>query len=248
MRKTLIVRTCAVGDFILNLPALIALQKVHGDARFTLVGNAPPLELARKFVAVDAINSIEGQPWARLFYEPIPDLEFDRAIVWMKDPIVANNLTASGIPDVIRADPFPEFGHAADHLLRTLNLARPALPDLWNPTSNDVAVHSGSGSAKKNWPYFEELMRRSSAMKPLPRNLSLVELAEYLCGCRAFVGNDSGITHLAAYCGCPAVALFGPTDPRIWGPIGRRSRIIWKTNLEEISVDEVLRTLHGTHT
>jgi heptosyltransferase-3 len=247
MRKTLIVRACAVGDFVLNLPALIALQKVHRDVRFTLAGNASTLELAREFVAVDVIGSIDGPPWARLFYEAIPYLEFDNAIVWMKDPIVADNLRASGIPNVIRADPFPEFGHAADHLLRTLKLARPGLPDLWNPGSNDVAVHPGSGSAKKNWPRFAELMGRSSAIRPLPQNLSLVELADYLCRCRAFVGNDSGITHLAAYLGCPTVALFGPTDPRIWGPIGRRSRIIWKTRLEDISVDEVLRMIERRH-
>src|SRR5579864_6552709 len=138
MRKTLIVRTCAVGDFVLNLPALTALQKLHDDARFTLLGNATTLELARKFAAVDSIASIERPPWARLFYEAVPGLEFDSAIVWMKDPVVADNLRASGIPNVIRADPFPDFGHAADHLLRTLKLARPILPDLWNPGSNDV--------------------------------------------------------------------------------------------------------------
>jgi heptosyltransferase-3 len=248
MRKTLIVRTCAVGDFVLNLPALIALQKMHRDARFTLVGNASSLELARKFVAVDAIGSIEAQPWPRLFYEPIPGLEFESAIVWMKSPIVADNLIASGIPNVIRADPFPESGHAADHLLRSLKLPRPALPDLWNPTSNEVLVHAGSGSVKKNWPYFDELMTRSSLIKPAPQDLTLIELANCLCRCRAFVGNDSGITHLAAYLGCPVVALFGPTDPRMWGPIGRRTRIIWKTRLEDISVDEVLQTLDATHT
>ena len=82
----------------------------------------------------------------------------------------------------------------------------------------------------------------------LPQNLSLVELSQYLRGIRAFIGNDSGITHLAAYLGCPAIALFGPTDPRTWGPLGRRSRIIWKTPLEDISVGEVLNVAHGTHT
>src|SRR5262249_26218902 len=107
MQKTLIVRVCAIGDFVFNLPALIALQKREPDTRFTLVGNALTLSLANTFVAVDAIHSIELQPWARLFYEPIPDLEFDTAIIWMKDPEFANNLRRSGIPSVIRADPFP---------------------------------------------------------------------------------------------------------------------------------------------
>ena len=247
MTKTLIVRSCAIGDFVLNLSALIALQKMHPAARFTFVGNPSTLELAREFVATDAIHSIDSLPWRRLFYETIPDLEFDNAVVWMKDPAVADNLGSSGISSVLRADPFPAFGHAADHLLRTLKLPRTDLPDLWNPSSEDVVFHAGSGSPKKNWPYFDELLRRLDSSIPLPQNLSLTELARYLGQTRVFIGNDSGITHLAAYLGCPTIALFGPTDPRIWGPIGRRSRIIWKTKLEDIAVDEVLEVIRGSN-
>ena len=244
-RKTLIIRTCAIGDFVLNLPALAALQKIDPDARLTLVGNAAALELARKFVAVDAIYSIEQPPWSRLFYEPIPDLAFDEAVVWMKNPIVADNLRLSGVPNVIRRDPFPAFGHASDHLLRGLNLSRPDLPDLWNAATTGIVIHDGSGSRKKNWPYYSELMRRVDEAEAMPQDLPLLELARYLCGCRAFVGNDSGITHLAAYLGCPTIALFGPTDPRVWGPIGRRSHIIWKTKLEDISVNEVVLAIQA---
>jgi heptosyltransferase-2 len=248
MRKTLIVRVCAIGDFVFNLPALIAMQKLEPDTRFTLVGNASTMSLAKTFVAVDAIYSIELQPWARLFYEPVPDLEFDNAIVWMKDPAVADNLRSSGIPSVIRADPFPTSGHAADHLLRTLDLPRPALPDLWNPDGATVFVHPGSGNPSKEWPHFPELMTRLKASRVIPQNLSLPELMSEISRCRAFVGNDSGITHLAAYIGCPTTILFGPTDPRVWGSLGRRARVLWKRKLEDISVDEVLLTLHGTHT
>ncbi|MBT5873470.1 MAG: glycosyltransferase family 9 protein, partial [Candidatus Latescibacteria bacterium] len=38
---------------------------------------------------------------------------------------------------------------------------------------------------------------------------------------------DTGITHLAAALGVPALALFGPTDPAVWGPRGRTVRILW---------------------
>jgi len=247
MRKILIVRACAVGDFVLNLPALIALRKTAPGAAFTLVGNPSTLELARDFLVVDGIHSIELQPWPRLFYEAMPTLDFDAAIVWMKDPTVANNLEASGIPNVLRADPFPAFGHAADHVLRTLELARPDLPDLWKPTSRDIVIHPGSGSPNKNWPFFQELFQQVRDSRTLPQSLSLAELSRYLRSAAMFIGNDSGITHLAAYSGCPTVALFGPTDPRTWGPIGRRSRVIWKTRLEEISVNEVLSAIHNFH-
>jgi ADP-heptose:LPS heptosyltransferase len=104
----------------------------------------------------------------------------------------------------------------------------------------EIVVHPGSGSPAKNWPFYKQLIARLPEARLLPEGLSLVELARYLSGVRGFIGNDSGITHIAAYWGCPTVALFGPTDPRKWGPIGRRSRVIWKTRLEDISVDEVL--------
>ena len=45
--------------------------------------------------------------------------------------------------------------------------------------------------------------------------------ARWLAAARVYVGNDSGISHLAAACGVPCVVLFGPTDPRIWAPRGR---------------------------
>jgi ADP-heptose:LPS heptosyltransferase len=221
---------------------------MHPRARFTLVGNPSTLELAREFVAVESIRSIESPPWSRLFYQPVPELEFDSAIVWMKDPTVAANLRLSGIPSVVRADPFPSYGHAADHLLRTLGLERPELPDLWIQTSNDIIVHPAAGGLQKIWPHFESLASKLPNSVMLPRqNLPLVEVSHCLRRCRAYVGNDSGITHLAAYVGCPTIALFGPTDPRIWGPIGRRSRIIWKSKLEDIAVDEIVLTLNGTN-
>jgi len=246
--RIIVVRACAIGDFILNLPALAALQKVLPNARFTLVGNPSTLELARPFVAVDALYSIEMQPWTRLFYEPLAGLEFDMAFVWMKDPVVADNLRNSGIPNVVKADSFPSLGHAADHLLRTLRLPRPELPDLWKPDSQKILFHSGSGTPKKNWPHFQDLQSRLANCFPIPRDLALLELMQDISRCRVFIGNDSGITHLAAYIGCPTVALFGPTDPRTWGPVGRRVRVVWKTNLDDISVDEVLLSVHGTHT
>jgi len=270
----LVIRACAIGDFILNLPALVALHAKYEQAHFSLVGYPATLEIARDFVPIDSINSIETKPWARLFYEPIEELSYDFAVVWMKDALVADNLRRSGVLEVFRADPFPNYGHASTHLLRTLGLAEQALPNLWMPQTGDVIIHPSSGSPKKNWPYFDELTSRigQSCLSLWERaqgvfesstptggashtglshrerhrmisDLSLPEVSRHLRKCRAFIGNDSGITHLASYLGVPTVALFGPTNPRIWGPIGRRTRIIWKTRLEDISIDEVLQTL-----
>ncbi|GMV79418.1 MAG: hypothetical protein AMXMBFR7_06020 [Planctomycetota bacterium] len=59
------------------------------------------------------------------------------------------------------------------------------------------------------------LAYRSAVERPLREVLALLSHA------RLFVGNDAGVTHLAARV-CPTVALFGPTDPRVWRPLGKR--------------------------
>jgi ADP-heptose:LPS heptosyltransferase len=51
-------------------------------------------------------------------------------------------------------------------------------------------------------------------------HLSLTEVVGLLSCADAFVGNDSGVTHLAAAMGLRTVALFGPTDPAVYRPLG----------------------------
>ncbi|MBI5084159.1 MAG: hypothetical protein HZB13_06125 [Acidobacteria bacterium] len=89
------------------------------------------------------------------------------------------------------------------------------------------------GSRKKNWPLerFQEVAR----LLPFPvrwcagpdehlegavRFDTLSALIPWLASARLFIGNDSGVSHLAAACGVPVVAIFGPTDPRVWSPRG----------------------------
>lgn len=51
-------------------------------------------------------------------------------------------------------------------------------------------------------------------------DLSLTEVVGLLSCADVFVGNDSGITHLAAVMGIKTLCVFGPTDPAVYGPIG----------------------------
>jgi hypothetical protein len=224
-----------------------------------LVGYPETLALARAFIPVEAVHSIEVPPWSGLFGHSIDMPHFDAAWVWMKDPAVAENLRRSGLSEVFHVDPFPAPAskvHAAEHLLRTVGLPAPELPDLWC-SSRPAILHPGSGSRSKVWPHFEALARAHPAARILlgpsdsPLNvpneclkgLSLAEVAEELRQCRFFVGNDSGITHIAAYWGAPTVALFGPTDPKVWGPVGRRVKVVFKPALADISVNEVRKLL-----
>ena len=119
-----------------------------------------------------------------------------------------------------------------------------------------IAVHPGSGSEKKCWPpeQFERLIHRlreqgdyeillilgpaderlEERMTSLAETLGcaiadslpLRHLAVLLSQCRAYVGNDSGVTHLAAATGTPTLSIFGPTEPAVWAPPGTHVRII----------------------
>jgi ADP-heptose:LPS heptosyltransferase len=60
----------------------------------------------------------------------------------------------------------------------------------------------------------------------IARDLDLFELAALLQGASLFLGNDSGVAHLAAGLGRPTVAVFGPTDPQVWRPRGPSVRTL----------------------
>jgi len=57
---------------------------------------------------------------------------------------------------------------------------------------------------------------------PEVRDWPLVDLAAVLARAALYLGNDSGVSHLAGAVGASGVVLFGPTDPRRWRPLGRR--------------------------
>ncbi len=146
---------------------------------------------------------------------------------------------------------------------------------LQNPV---IALHPGSGSPRKNWPLdrfldlADSLRRRrigtpvfipgeaesgarrvlESMSRPpaLLADRPLPEIASILAACRCYVGNDSGITHLAAALACPTVAIFGPTDPAVWGPRGERVTIIRAhdekpESLRDIDPETVAATVQG---
>jgi heptosyltransferase-3 len=74
-------------------------------------------------------------------------------------------------------------------------------------------------------------------------NLPLLDIAFHLQYCQCYLGNDSGLTHLAAMLGIPTVALFGPSDPLIWRPIGPSVTVLHEPVLDALSVETVLSIL-----
>lgn len=70
--------------------------------------------------------------------------------------------------------------------------------------------------------------------------LSLPEAAAVLERAALFVGNDSGLMHLAAAAGAPTLGLFGPTDVATYGPAGPRAKTVVAATMHEITVDQVI--------
>ena len=65
--------------------------------------------------------------------------------------------------------------------------------------------------------YLNEVWADSDVVR-LDGKIEWPELSALIAGARAYIGPDTAITHLAAATGAPSVALFGPSDPRVWGP------------------------------
>jgi heptosyltransferase-3 len=118
-----------------------------------------------------------------------------------------------------------------------------------------AAIHPFSGSPRKNWPIarFRKLAEKlpfpvswcAGPEEDLPdatRYENLYELGCWLASARVYIGNDSGITHVAAGVGVPVVAIFGPSDPAVWAPCGERTRVVHGT-LETITVEEVMNAV-----
>lgn len=123
-------------------------------------------------------------------------------------------------------------------------------------TTKQLALHPGSGSEKKNWPEEkwadlleqlvnttrhnlllvggeaegERLQRLSAALPPertrVAQSLPLSELAALLQSCSAFVGHDSGISHLASAVGLPGVVLWADTVEEVWRPPGEKILVL----------------------
>jgi ADP-heptose:LPS heptosyltransferase len=72
--------------------------------------------------------------------------------------------------------------------------------------------------------------------------LSLPEVAACLARCAVFVGNDSGLMHLAASAGAPTIGLFGPTPAAEYAPAGLRAAAVVSrsTSMQDLSVDSAL--------
>jgi len=80
----------------------------------------------------------------------------------------------------------------------------------------------------------EERLQANPVLAAIPRDrridlvgkLDILTVGACLERCQMYIGNDSGLMHLAAAIGIPTLGLFGPSDERSYGPWGCRTAFV----------------------
>jgi heptosyltransferase-3 len=80
-----------------------------------------------------------------------------------------------------------------------------------------LAVVATTGLGEDERRYLDHVWDSAPQVRRL-NPLAWGELTGLIGGAQLYVGPDTSVTHLAAATGVPTVALYGPTDPRLWGP------------------------------
>lgn len=245
MSKRLLIRPGAIGDFIVSLPALESLRTPYTEV-WCAGQNVPLARFA------DKAQSIVSAGLDRVGLLPADDVfarmrEFDSIISWYG----ANN---SDFRECVRDLPF-SFQQAlpsgdlpaVDFYNRQAREAggEPAsrFPVIRCPDARRsfAVIHPFASNASKRAPMevFESAALKLSPVMPVywlcgpeeewagaVRFDDLYDLACWLRKARIFVGNDSGISHLAAAVGTPVNAFFTAGPARTWAPRGPVVNII----------------------
>jgi heptosyltransferase-3 len=255
----LLIRPGAIGDCILSLPELESARASYTEV-WVPRPVVPLIQFADRVRAIadtglDLI-SIADDPRSNACLRDLAS--FDSIYSWYGSNRAEFRGAVSHLPFTF----FPALpiNVRAEGAVQAMPVPRITVPAV--SIENFAVIHPFSGSAKKNWPLdlYRDLARRLNmpvkwcagprADEALSERDSfdnavhienLYDLAAWLAAARVYVGNDSGITHLAAAVGVPVVAIFLSTDPRVWAPRGNRVSV-----LENPDVDHVLAAVAAT--
>ena len=249
--RRLVIRPGGIGDLIVSLPALESLKTAYLEV-WTTRRNAPLVRFANRVRPIDAT----GLDLVGITQPALPAFsDFDEIVSWYgaARPDFRDAVSALPFRFFPSLPPDGALIHATgfylDQVSTCTHSATDGIPRIPCPAvSRDYAViHPFSGSARKNWPLcqFRALAEKLARVMPvrwcagdedppLPdaaRFADLYDLACWLAGARLYIGNDSGITHLAAAVDTPTLAIFVSSDPAIWAPRGPHVRVV-KVNME----------------
>lgn len=259
--RRLLIRPGAIGDCILSFPAL-----EHLVTDFTEVWISTAIVPLIRFADVVRPLSSTGLDLVGVGDLEMPSLlkerlqSFDSVVSWYgaNRAEFREALLRLRVPcQFHRALPPTSYsGHATDFFAHQVGAREGLVPRIRIepcPARDAVVIHPFSGSRRKNWPLarYHELADRlpcrvewtAGPEEQLPNAIkftNLAELASWIGGGRLYIGNDSGITHLATAAGVETLALFGPLSPRNWAPRGSNVTILHSGDLEDLDVQSVL--------
>jgi glycosyl transferase family 9 (putative heptosyltransferase) len=230
--RRLLIRPGAIGDCILSLPSLEAARADYTEV-WAPRAVLPLIRFAKRTRAIadtglDLVGVVEDARVAALE-------AFDSIYSWY-------GTNRPEFRDAVRHLPFTFFP-----ALPPPSVGIPRIPVPAVPIENFVVIHPFASSPKKTWPL--ENFRAVAANLDLPvkwcagpqerlddavRIDDLYELGCWLAAARVYIGNDSGIAHLAAAVGVPVVAIFLSTDPCVWAPRGDHVAVLRSPAVEEV--------------
>ena len=228
--KRLLIRPGGIGDVIVSLPALEWLKADYTEI-WVPSATVPLIQFADNVLSISAsrIDMLTDR-----FIERFQ--QFDEVHSWYKsngDKLLEINKNCHFYSLLSEAD-----DHACDVCLKQVGGPLGLRPKIAvrGVARETIVIHPFSGSDRKNWAYanFEELAKRL----PLPVEWAhdhienLLELAEWIAGARLYIGNDSGITHLARAVGAPVLAIFRQSDPSKWAPDG--AKVLHNPSVEQV--------------
>lgn len=253
--RRLLIRPGAIGDCILALPELEAARADYTEVWaprpvLPLIESNEPQFADRTRAIPDTGLDLVGVAEGERSTGCLRDLAtFDSIYSWY----------GSNHPefrDAVRHFPFTFF--PAQPVGGAAGAFRAMAPRIHVPAhkvENFAVIHPFSSSAKKNWPLnsFRAAAGRinvsldlrvkwcvgpeeflDGALDQPVRIDNLYELACWLATARVYIGNDSGISHLAAAAGVPTIAIFLTTDPRVWAPRGDHVAILENPSVEDV--------------
>lgn len=258
--RRLILRPGAIGDCLLALPALEHLTADYTEVWISSAV-APLIQFAHKVRSLSATGidlvGVGDREMPLALRECLQS--FDSIVSWCGSsrPEFRAALEEAGVRcEFLQALPPVDYPEHAGAFFNGQVGAADAAPRLEiQPTDEKpgIVIHPFSGSKQKNWP----LATYQTLATKLPGKVvwlagpeeelagarhfdDLYALARWMKGARLFIGNDSGITHLAAAIGVPALALFGPTDPKRWAPRGEHVVVLREQPIEQLAPECVL--------
>jgi ADP-heptose:LPS heptosyltransferase len=219
--RLLFITATRIGDAVLTTGLLDRLCRAHPGIGVTVACGAPAAPLFRALPELERVIVLDKRRWGLHWlglWSQVVDKRWDIVV----------DLRRTGLPQFLRKDrryraPKPVPGrHRVVELAAAIDAVDPPAPRLW--LGARVAVFA----ARAERDQAEAVL----AAVPADRRIDLVGKVDLpvagacLERCALFVGNDSGLMHLAAASGVPTLGLFGPSPDDRYAPWGPRTSVV----------------------